>query len=155
MALRPIRSVDHPLLREIYQDAIETLAPQLYSADQVRAWSALALLPQVLDRTLAEGSGWISGAGEAFAMRYPHDRLALLYCRGSAARRGHGTALVKRIEADAHQAGINRLTTEASQLSRPLLERHGWELITPESIAIGGVMFERYRMAKSLRQSAS
>ena len=155
MALRPIQFVDHGLLREIYQDAIETTAPQLYSEEQVRAWSALAWLPNVLDRTFAEGSGWISGAGEAFAIRYPDDRLALLYCRGQAARRGHGTALLQRIELDAQQAGVDRLTTEASQLSRPLLERCGWQLIEPETIAIGGVLFERYRMAKFLRQCAS
>ena len=155
MALRPIRSVDHVLLREIYQDAIETLAPPLYSEDQVRAWSALAWLPAVLDQTLTEGSGWISGADEAFAIRYPEDRLALLYCRGRSARQGHATVLLEQIEADALRAGIDRLTTEASQLSRPVLERRGWQLITPETITIGGVLFERYRMAKGLRQFTS
>ena len=153
MTLRPIGLADAPLLREIYADAVESQAPGLYSDAQVRAWAALAWLPGVLDRTLAEGSGWISGDGAAFAIRHPEERLSLLYCRGSAARQGHGSALLARIELEAQADGVQRLRTEASQLSRPLLERRGWRVVAPETISIGGVLFERYRMDKPLRQS--
>ena len=153
MTLRPIGLADAPLLREIYADAVESQAPGLYSDAQVRAWAALAWLPGVLDRTLAEGSGWISGDGAAFAIRHPQERLSLLYCRGSAARQGHGSALLARIELEAQGDGVQRLRTEASQLSRPLLERRGWRVVAPETISIGGVLFERYQMDKPLRQS--
>ena len=141
---------DEILLREIYADAIESQAPQLYSDQQVKSWAALAWLPGVLDQTLKQGSGWISGEDAAFAMRYPQDRLALLYCRGRAARQGHGKALLERLEADAIADGVRSLRTEASQLSRPLFERYGWSLVTPETITIAGVPFERYRMHKAL-----
>lgn len=150
MALRRITPNDQSLLRDIYADAIESQAGMLYSQQQVQAWSALAWLPGVLDRTFQEGSGWISGEGAAFAIRYPVTRLALLYCRGSAARQGHASQLLVQIELDAMSCGLNQLTTEASQFSRPLLEHFGWRLVAPETIAIGGVEFERYRMAKAL-----
>ncbi len=155
MVLRPIRSSDHPLLREIYADAIESQAGLLYTPEQVRAWAALAWLPGVLDRSFHEGLGWISGRDEAFAIRYPKARLALLYCRGRAARRGHGSILLEQIERDARDHGIERLSTEASAMSRPLLLRRGWQLITPETIEIAGVSFVRYRMEKVLRQVRS
>ena len=93
MALRPIAPEDQPLLREIYADAIESQAPLLYSEEQVRAWAALAWLPGVLDASFREGSGWLTTDGSAFAIRHPEDRLSLLYCRGCASRRGHGSAL--------------------------------------------------------------
>ena len=150
MALRLILPADEILLREIYADAIESQAPQLYSDQQVKSWAALAWLPGVLDQTLKQGSGWISGEDAAFAMRYPQDRLALLYCRGRAARQGHGKALLDRIEADASADGVRSLRTEASQFSRPLFERYGWSLVAPETITIAGVPFERYRMHKAL-----
>lgn len=150
MVLRPIEPADEPLLRQIYADAIESQAPRLYSQQQVQVWQSLAWLPGVLDRTFAEGSGWISGGDAAFAIRHPEDRLALLYCRGQAARQGHGKALLARIEADALAEGIARLRTEASQFSRPLLERQGWRVVAPETILIAGVRFERYRMHKAL-----
>ncbi len=153
MALRRIVSNDQSLLREIYADAIESQAGLLYSQQQVQAWAALAWLPGVLDRTFQEGSGWISGEDSAFAIRYPSTRLALLYSRGSAARQGHGSRLLEQVEEDARRDGIDRLSTEASQLSRPLLERRGWSVVAPETIAIGGVEFERYRMAKDLLQA--
>lgn len=155
MALRRTHSGDHPLLREIYADAIETQAVLLYTPEQIRAWAALAWLPGVLDRTLAEGHGWISGIDAAFAIRDPRDRLSLLYCRGREARRGHGSALLAQIENDARADGVERLRTEASQLSRPLLERRGWLVVAPETITIGGVPFERYRMEIVLRQLRS
>ena len=150
MVLRLIVSADEILLREIYADAIESQAPQLYSDQQVKSWAALAWLPGVLDKTLREGSGWISGEDAAFAIRYPLDRLALLYCRGRAARQGHGKTLLERIEADAIADGVSFLRTEASQFSRPLFERYGWRLDAPETITIAGVPFERYRMHKAL-----
>ena len=155
MALRLTHSSDHRLLREIYADAIETQAVLLYTPEQIRAWAALAWLPGVLDRTLAEGHGWISGIDAAFAIRDPRDRLSLLYCRGREARRGHGSALLAQIENDARADGVERLRTEASQLSRPLLERRGWLVVAPETITIGGVPFERYRMEIVLRQLRS
>ena len=153
MALRPIGSADASLLRGIYADAVESQALALYSDQQVKAWAALAWLPGVLDRTFEEGSGWISGHDAAFAIRHPKNRLSLLYCRGCAARQGHGTALLERIEAEAKAEGVDHLFTEASQLSRPLLERRGWRVMAAETIAIAGVPFVRYRMDKPLRQS--
>ena len=150
MVLRLIVPADEILLREIYADAIESQAPQFYSDQQVKSWAALAWLPGVLDQTLKEGSGWISGEDAAFAVRYPLDRLALIYCRGRAARQGHGKALLQRIEADAIADGLTSLRTEASQFSRPLFERCGWRLVAPETITIAGVPFERYRMHKAL-----
>ena len=152
MALRRIVPNDHFLLREIYADAIDSQAGLLYSQEQVQAWAALAWLPGILDRTFEEGSGWISGEDAAFAIRYPSTRLALLYCRGSAARQGHASQLLAKVEEDARRYGFDHLTTEASQFSRPLLERFGWRMVAPETIAIGGVEFERYRMAKALLQ---
>ena len=65
----------------------------------------------------------------------------------------HGTALLEQIEGEAQLEGVDRLRTEASQLSRPLLESRGWRVVAPETISIGGVPFERYRMDKPLRQS--
>ena len=115
----------------------------------------MAWLPGVLDAIFREGSGWLTTDGSAFAIRHPEDRLSLLYCRGCASRRGHGSALLKRIEADALASGFQQLRTEASQFSRPLLERRGWCVEAPETILIGGVPFERYRMVKLLRQAQS
>ena len=148
--MRLIQPTDSALLREIYVDAIQTQAAQAYSPDQIRAWANLAWLPGLLDRILEEGQGWISGIDDGFAIRYPSNRLSMLYCRGRSSRQGHGTALVQAIECDAQRMGIKRLQTEASLLSLPMLEQRGWMMLTPEPFTIAGVPFVRFQMEKTL-----
>jgi GNAT superfamily N-acetyltransferase len=148
--MRPIQATDIPLLREIFVDAIHSQAAQIYSPEQIHAWASLAWLPGILDRTLEEGQGWISGVDDGFAIRHPSNRLSMLYCRGRSSRQGHGSALLQAIESDAQRMGIKRLQTEASLLSRPMLERRGWMVIAPESFTIASVPFLRFKMNKSL-----
>ncbi len=139
------------VLREVYEDAICTSANDLYSQEQIEAWSALAYLPGVLDKPLQEGKGWASCVDsviEAFAIKFPKDRLALLYCRGRSSRQGHATALLHRIDEEAQEDQTIRLSTEASLFSYQLFLSHGWKTISPEIIKIGGVSFCRYLMEK-------
>ncbi len=151
--MRPCESSDEMDLREVYEDAIRTCDKSLYSQEQIEAWSALAYLPGILDKPLKQGVGWVSCVNktiEAFALRYPSNRLALLYCRGRSARQGHATALLDQIEADTFKDRPLTLKTEASLCSYKLLLRQGWTIITPEEIQIGGVHFFRYLMEKTL-----
>ena len=151
--LRPCESSDELVLREVYEDAIQTCDKSLYSQEQIEAWSALAYLPGILDKPLKHGVGWVSCVNktiEAFALKYPHNRLALLYCRGRSSRQGHATALLHQIEEDTIKDRPITLNTEASLCSYQLLLRHGWTIIAPEKIQIGGVHFSRYLMEKTL-----
>ena len=139
-------------LREVYADAIRTCDQSLYSQEQIDAWSALAYLPGILDKPLNQGLGWVSCVNktiEAFAVKFPHNRLALLYCRGRSSRQGHATALLNQIEQDTLIDRPITLKTEASLCSYQLLLRHGWTIIAPEEIQIGGVYFSRYLMEKT------
>ena len=141
------------VLREVYEDAIRACDRSLYSQEQIEAWSSLSYLPGILDKPLREGKGWVSCVDksiEAFAVKYPHNRLALLYCRGRSSRQGHATALLHQIEKDTLQHRPFNLKTEASLCSYQLLLRHGWTIIAPEEIQIGGVHFFRYLMEKTL-----
>ena len=151
--LRPCESSDEIALREVYEDAIRAIDKSLYSQEQIEAWSALAYLPGILDKPLKLGVGWVSCVNqtiEAFALKYPHNRLALLYCRGRSSRQGHATALLNQIEEDTLTDRPITLKTEASLCSYQLLLRHGWTIIAPEEIQIGGVHFSRYLMDKTL-----
>ena len=151
--LRPCESSDEAALREVYEDAIRTCDRSLYSKEQIEAWSALAYLPGILDKPLKEGVGWVSCVNntiEAFALRYPNNRLALLYCRGRSSRQGHATALLQQIEADTFKERPINLKTEASLCSYQLLLNYGWKIIAPQEIQIAGVNFSRYLMEKTL-----
>jgi GNAT superfamily N-acetyltransferase len=155
--LRPLVPADGDQVAEVYRDAVLSQAESLYSPEQVRAWAAHGAADHGPFREpLLRGFGLVScgGAGggevEAFGLLDPPDRLALLYCRGRSARQGRATTLLGALEAHARSQGCRRLRTEASQLSRPLLERKGWQVEAEETAFYAGVAFQRWRMIKEL-----
>ncbi len=151
--LRLIKREDKSDLRDVYVDSIQSQAPSFYNNSQIEAWAALANLPSFFERPFDEGRGWAllkRNKIEAFALRYPLDRLALLYCRGRSSRKGFANMLLERIEFDCAEEGIQLLSTEASLLSYSLLIRRGWVQKSIEKIEIAGISFDRYRMFKRL-----
>jgi putative acetyltransferase len=155
-AIRRLRPEDFTELIAVYHDAVITQTPGLYSQAQIAAWSEHARRDDGFRQSLLRGHGFVSCAGEdpdtieAFALLDPPDRLALLYCRGRASRQGRATALMQAIESHARREGCQRLRTEASQLSRPLLERRGWRIEAEEEVIFAGESFHRWRMIKAL-----
>lgn len=154
--LRPLVDADLPELVELYRDAVLSQAPGLYSDPQIQAWAAHADGDAGLAQALARGVGLASCASpprrsiEAFALLDPIDRLSLLYCRGRSSRQGRATALLLALEHTARGHGCRRLRTEASQLSRPLLERLGWCVEAEEEVLFAGALFRRWRMIRDL-----
>ncbi len=151
--LEQLKDSHHLAARAVYADAIESHGGDLYSKKQIAAWSALAWLPGILDRPLNEGNGWAIFENEAlaaFAVRFPQNRLALLYCRGKSIRRGYATILLHQVELDARAEGQKNLFADASLFSYSLLLKYSWSIIYPEKISIGGIEFDRYLMKKVL-----
>jgi putative acetyltransferase len=156
LILRPLRQDDWDQVMETYADAVQTLATPLYRPEQTQAWAAYPTTHATVREALERGYGLVGttaerpGAVEAFALLDPLDRLSLLYCRGRSSRKGLATGLVQSLEAHARRAGQTTLRTEASQLSRPLLERLGWRVDHEETILFAGELFTRWRMSTTL-----
>jgi putative acetyltransferase len=167
--LRLLSPADLPQLVEVYRDAVLSQTPNLYAPEQVQAWAEHANLSGALVEPLQAGYGLASlGSGtgtgtgnhdhdhdhdlsvEAFGILHPEDRLALLYCRGRSNRQGRAGAILSALEQQAGNQGVKRLRTEASQLSRPLLERRGWQVDAEETVLFAGIPFVRWRMVKEL-----
>ena len=154
--LRPLTPEDVDQALEVLEDAVRSQAVGLYEPAQVEAWAGHGARSPELRQALLRGRGLVSCAGcdsatvEAFALLDPIDRLSLLYCRGRSSRRGRASQLLSAIEAVARSQGCQQLRTEASQLSRPLLERQGWRVEAEETALYAGVLFVRWRMIKAL-----
>lgn len=154
--LRPLLPGDLPELVELYRDAVSSQAVGLYSEAQIRAWAEHAGRDPTVAAAIQRGWGLAScasprdGSIEAFALLDPIDRLSLLYCRGRSCRQGRATDLLQALEREARRRGVRRLRTEASQLSRPLLERLGWGVEAEEEVIFAGAGFRRWRMIRPL-----
>ena len=85
-------SADHKIIVDVFKDSINSLCRNLYRKEQIKVWLSLTTIDGAMDRALINGNGLVSCLDseiEAFAIRYPTDRLALLYCRGRSSRQGH------------------------------------------------------------------
>ena len=78
------------------------------------------------------------------------DHISLLYTATRHARRGLASAVYLGVEAHARAQGQCVLTTDASKLSRPFFEHHGFIVRRTEQTIRQGVAFERYQMEKRL-----
>lgn len=154
--LRLLVAADLPELVDLYRDAVLSQTPGYYNDRQIQAWAHHAGREAGLAEALARGVGLASCAAppqrtiEAFALLDPIDRLSLLYCRGRSSRQGRATSLLAALERIAQERGCQRLRTEASQLSRPLLERLGWWMEAEEEVVFAGERFRRWRMIRDL-----
>jgi GNAT superfamily N-acetyltransferase len=154
--LRRLEPADLNQVTAVYRDAVISQAQGLYSEAQITAWANHSSSDEGVRRSICSGHGLVSCSSdnlqsiEAFALLEPVDRLALLYCRGRACRQGRATALVMALEDHARQEGCLQLRTEASQVSRPLLERLGWEIEAEEEVIFAGEVFRRWRMIRAL-----
>ena len=154
--LRPLVPADLGELVDLYRDAVLSQARGRYSEPQIQAWAHHAGSDPGFAASLRRGVGLASlrtpegGSIEAFGLLDPIDRLSLLYCRGRSCRQGRGRALVQALEREAHRRGVQQLRTEASQLSRPLLERLGWVVEAEEEVPFAGIPFVRWRMIRAL-----
>lgn len=150
--VRRLETRDHDALLEVYRQAVHCSTAALYSKQQQWAWANQS---EALRPLLSQGRGWVScnpqDQAEAFCLRHPNDRVALLYSHPSVQRQGCAKALLQATEQEARSEGISMLRTEASLISKPLFEAMGWQVSWREELRIGGVHFLRFRMHKHLR----
>ena len=152
MNLRQITIKDQIDLKKVYFDSIKSIDEKIYSNEQKRAWSSQAWENSSFKKSIIKGNGWLIEEKEkviAFALRFPKNKISLLYCIAEYQRKGCGSKLICKIQDEAKDEGLNYLKTEASLISYKLFIRHNWEIIRKEKIIINNIFFERYKMIKN------
>ena len=153
MNLRQITIKDQINLKRIYFDSIKSIDEKIYSKEQKLAWSSQAWINSEFHKSITRGKGFLMedlNKKIGFAIRYPENKLSLLYVRGNFCRKGIGNMLINSIEKDAFNEGISSIKTEASLLSYQLFLKNNWKIKSKEKIRIQNVIFYRYKMIKNL-----
>lgn len=152
MPLRLAAKDDVPALRVLYEAAVRSAGPASYSAAQVETWAAFARMdsfgPWIMEvETLVDvRDGQVVG----FAGLAPSGHVTSLYAHPDWMRQGIASGLLRELIGRASRRGISELWTEASELSRPVFRRFGFELGEIEVVDRRGVRFQRYRMHRRL-----
>ena len=154
MNLRQITIKDQINLKRIYFDSIQSIDEKVYNKEQKLAWSSQAWINLEFHKSITKGKGFIMehyNKEIGFAIRYPKNKLSLLYVRGNFIRKGIGNILIKAIEKEAFKEGISSIETDASLLSYKLFLKNNWKKIRKEKIIIQNIQFSRYKMFKDLK----
>jgi len=76
----------------------------------------------------------------------PSARIASLFVAPGYMRQGVASTLVEHLITEAKSRGYEVLTADASEFSKPVLERFGFSVIEVEHTQFKGVDFSRYAM---------
>ncbi len=154
MNLRQITIKDQITLKSIYFDSIQSIDEKIYSKEQKLVWSSQAWINLEFRKSITRGKGFIMediNKKIGFAIRYPQNKLSLLYVRGNFRGKGIGNILINAIEKEALNEGISSIQTDASLLSFKLFLKNNWKIIHKEKIIIENLIFYRYKMFKNLK----
>jgi putative acetyltransferase len=153
--IRSFRPGDEQALRIIHLASITRVGPLVYNPAQVAAWAGKT-------REAWEWLEWhhygdritiaFSPAGEpaAFALLEADGHLDMLYCHPDHVRQGHALRLVKEASAFARSAGLSMITTDASELARPVFLAAGYRVEQRQDFLLDGVPIHNYAMCKDL-----
>jgi putative acetyltransferase len=129
VALRPYLPDDAQRCAEIFRSSIEELAAEDYDADQREAWASRADDEQAFAARLSGALtllAVIDGRIAGFGSLRGAEEIDMLFIDPEFARLGVGRALIDALTKLAEARGAKRLTTEASDVAKPLFERQGF-----------------------------
>jgi len=153
IALRPYLPADARRCAEIFRLSIEELAADDYDEDQREAWAARADDEQAFGARLAEALtllAVIDGAVAGFASLKGTEEIDMLFVDPEFTRQGVGMTLVDALTKLAQGRGAKRLTTEASDVAKPLFERLGFAAQKRNLISVGDQWLANTTMTKAL-----
>ncbi len=150
LALRLAAADDVPSLAALYAHTARELGPQIYSAEQVRAWQGFGQDTSVFRDYVLLARTWMAADSTGvlgFCGIGADGEVHSLYVRADATRRGFGTGLLSHALCDARSRATERFAAWATPFSLPVFYRAGFVLRRTVREPFEGVMFERYRVA--------
>jgi putative acetyltransferase len=154
VALRPYLPADARRCAEIFRLSIEELGAEDYDADQREAWAGRADDEQGFGARLGEALtllAVVDGVIAGFASLKGGEEIDMLFVDPERAREGVGRTLVEALTKLAQARGAKRLTTEASEVAKPLFERLGFTAQKRNLVRIGDQWLANTTMTKTLR----
>ncbi|VWX52094.1 GNAT family N-acetyltransferase [Novosphingobium sp. 9U] len=155
--IRTFRPGDEHALRDIHLASITKVGPLAYNPAQVAAWATKT----------REASEWLewhdygdritiafaeNGAPAAFTLLEADGHLDMLYCHPDHVRQGHALRLVEEASAFGRSQGLSTITTDASELARPVFLAAGYQVDERQDFLLDGVPIHNYAMSKDLLQ---
>ncbi len=153
MIIRRFVDTDAPALWRVFFSAVREIACADYSPEQVAVWApderdpdAWATRMQGLQPFVAcDDDGVPCGYADLQADGY----IDHFFVAGWAARRGVGSALMRRLHQEAALRGLTSMYAHVSLTARPFFETFGFEVVDAREVDVRGVRLRNFLMRKS------
>lgn len=158
LIIRPYRAGDTDHLAALFHRAVHEGTTQFYSETERAAWCPAPPEGPTWQARLTEGQtlvAEIEGAPVGFmTLVIETGYLDYAYVAPQVMGKGVASTLYAVLEGRARIAGLTRLETEASHLAERFFARHGWTLLTRQTVERRGVQIPNARMEKTLRPAS-
>ncbi|MDJ0710936.1 MAG: GNAT family N-acetyltransferase [Woeseiaceae bacterium] len=151
--IRRFRTGDEAILRTLFFDTIRNVNRRDYTEEQVRAWAPEDYEPEhwahrmrELNPFVCEVDGEIAGYADLQSSGY----IDHFFVSKNFQRRGVGTSLFERIEAEARARQLKELSADVSITARPFFERFGFAVIRQQQVTINDVVLTNFRMVRKI-----
>ena len=128
-----------------------------YSLEQIEAWAPKEHRGDVQwKERIHKDNGFVAVLDDmivGFATLNDDGFIDFLYVHHEQQMRRIGTYLFTRIEIEAEELGISKLTTQASHTAKPFFEKMGFAVVSPNQVIKNGVRLDNWIMEKDLGKS--
>ncbi len=156
ITIRLFQDSDAEALVEIYKRAVAELGPKAYSPEQIAVWSNLLPSAQRFAEIMNDGRVALVAIDAndrvvAFTDVEADGHIGFLYALPDVAGTGAVKTLYEALETKAREQDIGKLYSEASELAKSFLLKHGFSVVERRDFEVAGVPIHNYAVEKRLR----
>lgn len=153
MQIRRYLPGEEPAIWDVYYSSNHGVVAQEYTAEQVRRWA-----PEVIDHRewatrLARTNPFVAIKSKriiGFAELEANGHIDYFYCHADTQRQGVGRALMERIEQEAMDTGIAKLSAEVSTTAVQFFLAHQFRVVRDRNAVVCNAPARQYVMEKTL-----
>ncbi len=153
LIIRKFRHDDTQPTAQVFFDAVRFGAAEHYTQNQRDTWAPCVPEPARWQERLSTQTVFVAehqGRLIGFMTLTPKGCIDLAFVAPDYMGRNVAHQLYDEIVRAAKSQGLNKLTTEASDLARPFFERHAWVVVKEQSVSIGEIALTNFLMTKEI-----
>ena len=154
-SIREFKKGDEKQIREVYYRSVHSLV-DVYSQEQLDAWCHgnhdLSLMRKSLKENIScvaeSEEGVIVGFGEMTKFGKGIGYLERLFVDPEFFGFGIGSSILRKLEGDAMEQKIHRISLDSSLSAKRFYERNGYSFIASSRVSIGRLKLDSFLMSK-------
>jgi putative acetyltransferase len=147
--IRRYEAADLDAVMSVFLRSVREVASRNYDAGQIAAWAQVDR--DAWSRRRLDQPTWVAlidNVIAGFSDLESNGHIDMLFVDPASQRRGVASALLDTVENAARVQRLAVLNTNASITARPFFEKHGFQVVRSQDVALRGHRLTNFRMEK-------